>query len=427
MSPRALRSILASLLITAGAAAPARADEGKPAADEANPIAFAVAGPKGFGFRSADDRFRLFVHGLIQADFSTFLGEKPQPVRDTFALRAAGLQLDAALGSVFRGQIFANLAGSTPLVTDAWIEAEIAPWLRLRAGKFPYPISEERLTPAIALPFVGTSFATTLLPARDVGVMIHGDLGRGLLRYNLALGNGATSGAPADLDADSEKDVVARVFARPFQSTSIAPLRRLGIGVGASYGVHTGNTASPQLPVLRTYGGQVYFQYRNDMTPTGTAIANGPVTRFVPHLVWSFGPVGAYADVVVARERVDATSVTTLGWSVIPSVALTGEDASPLGFILPKRPFDLSKGHVGTVLVVGGVGSIHVSSSAFSGAADPGVAMERATVYGAGLNWYPYSGIAALASFGHTRFSAWGRAAARAPENTLIVRLQMVL
>jgi hypothetical protein len=77
---------------------------------------------------------------------TTFVGDKPAPVRDTFLLRAVGLQLDAALGKVFHGQIFANLGGEVPLVTDAWIEAEVAPWLRVRVGKFPFPISEERLT-----------------------------------------------------------------------------------------------------------------------------------------------------------------------------------------------------------------------------------------------------------------------------------------
>lgn len=66
-------------------------------------------------------------------------------------------------------------------------------------------------------------------------------------------------------------------------------------------------------------------------------------------------------------------------------------------------------------------------SAFLSGNADPRVAAQSATAYGAGLNWYPVSGLALLASYGHMVFTAYGDAPPRPNEDTLIVRFQMVL
>lgn len=392
--------------------------------------AFAVAGPSGFGMSSGSESFRLFLHWALLTDVRVFAGELPpgQLERDNLLVRFAGMQMDALLYQRFHSQIFVDFSQSKVTLYDAWMEAELYRGIKLRAGKFLYPISEERLTPGIALPFVSTSFASVLLPSRDTGVQIHGEIGGGLLKYNLALTIGAAAGFLAESDVDSDKDVVGRAYLRPFLRAGIAPLRELGIGVGASYGVHTGTVDSPLLPVLRTYGGLPFFAYRNDKTRAGTVVAGGPAARLVPHLTWSFGPVAAYADWVHERERAGRADVGCDAWSVIPSVVLTGEDAKALSYIVPKHPLDLARGHVGTMLLVGGVGGFQAGASAFqSGAADPAVAMQRANVYGGGFNWYPFSGIAVLADFGHMVFGSFGGAPARPPENTFVARFQMVL
>jgi len=47
-------------------------------------------------------------------------------------------------------------------------------------------------------------------------------------------------------------------------------------------------TDNPELPVLRTYGGQAFFMYRNDKTPAGTAVATDAIARLVPHVTWAW-------------------------------------------------------------------------------------------------------------------------------------------
>jgi len=388
---------------------------------------FALAGPKGFGFATQDGSFNLFLHWLLQSDYRAFLANVPTPDRDTFIVRFAGFRLDAILYRKVRTQIFVNFAESRVTLLDTFIEAELASWFRIRVGKFPFPITEERLTPATNLPFISTGPAAMLLPSRDTGVQILGSVANGMLSFNLALTNGAVAGILSDGDADSTKDVVARIYGRPLMKVGPGFLQQLGIGVGASTGVHRGTIDTPQTPIFFTYGGQPFFSFRRDRASGDVAIASGKVERLAPHATWSWGPIGAYADVVWTRERISDVEVPMNAWSVIPTIVLTGENASPLSFINPAHPFDLSKGHVGTVELVGGIGKIRVGSSAFPTLANPMTAMQEFRAYGAGFNWYPLSGLAVLVSYGHQVFTAAAPAANRPNEDTLVVRVQAVL
>jgi phosphate-selective porin OprO and OprP len=390
-----------------------------------NASTFAI-GSKGFGFESIDGASSFYTHWFVAGDFQSFFSTPPPGVtsRDAFIVRTAGLQLDAVVHHFVHSQMFVDFSQSKATLFDAWVQLEGAAWLKLRVGKFQFPISEERLTPPLALPFVSTGFASVLLPTRDVGVEVLGDIGHGVIRYNLAVTNGAVAGTLAESDLDSAKDAVGRIFVMPFRG-GWAPIEKLGVGFGASTGEHRGVTSAPNLPILRTYGNQVFFSYRADTS--GTALADGRVTRLVPHATWAWGPVAAYADYVHVIDHVAGATVWTDGWSVIPSIVLTGENASPLSFIMPKHPFDLAKHQLGTILITGGVGSIRVSDDAFAGAANPEAAMQRATVCGGGVNWYPFAGIAVLVDYGYMRFTPYGGYPARPTEQTMIARLEMAM
>src|SRR5262245_21371218 len=336
------RVLLAALALALPAVAEERARDDVP---------FAVAGPEGFGISSADGGSRIITHWLLQTDFRAFVGpDKPTPDRETFLLRFAGIRLDAVLERNFRAMLFANFAQNQVVLLEGWIEARLAPWMQLRAGKFPYPISEERLTPAIALPFVSNSVSAMLLPARDTGIQLLGSVADEPIDWNLALTNGAVPGGAGDLVGDSGKDVVGRVFAHPFRKLGPEPLRQLGLGVGASTGQHNGTPGNGRLLTLQTYGGQTFFSY------LPTAAASGTVQRIVPHVAWGFGPVSAYADAAWAREEISGLTVPSRAWSAIATWVLTGEPAVPLGFVVPRRPFDLAAGRLGVIELVAGAG-----------------------------------------------------------------------
>ncbi|WP_394823895.1 hypothetical protein [Pendulispora albinea] len=390
----------------------------------------AVAGPSGFGVESADGDYRLRLHWLLQTDYQAFLVDRPPGVTasSTFNVRFAALQMSAVVARRFRSQMFVDFAQGRLTLLDAWLEVDLARPLTLRVGKFLYPISEERLTPGIWLPFVSTTLASVLLPARDTGLQLYGEPIPGVLKYNVALTNGGSAGLLGDADIDAHRELTARVFGRPFAWLSPGPLTKLGLGIGASYTEHDGTVAAPELPILRTYGGQTFFAYKNDRTAAGTMTARGAAWRIVPHATWAFGPVAAYVDWVHASDDIGTATVSYDALGAVASLVLTGEDAEPLSYIVPKRPLDLAKGHLGTFLLVGGAGRLIVGSSAFrAGAVDPSAGSRITTVYGGGLNWYPVRGIAMLGSFGHMFFESFAGAPIRPDENVLIVRMQMAI
>jgi len=391
-----------------------------PATGEDQLPQFAVAGPAGFGVVSADGASMLATHWLLQSDYRAFLDRTPPtPDRGTFALRFAGLRLDAILERDFHAQLFANFADNRVTLIETWIEAKLARWARLRIGTFQFPITEERLTPGTALPFISTSVSALLLPARDTGIELLGSAGP--VSYNLAVVNGTWAAGPGGSDFDSGKDLVGRVFARPFADTALAPIRALGIGVGASVGNHTGAPDSPRLLTLSSYGGQVVFAYKSP------AAAAGRITRIAPHLTWADGPVALYADAVWTRERVVATQVASRAFSAIATVVLTGEDAAPLGFVTPRRPFDLATGNPGAIELVIGAGDVAIGDAAFPLLADPVAAMRRMTVVGLGANWFLSRGVAVLVSYGHQTFRAATGGGHRPTEDIVVARFQLVL
>ena len=146
------------------------------------------------------------------------------------------------------------------------------------------------MTPEIELPRVSFRPASLALPGSELGVQLYGEPVPKVLRYNVALVNGNEGGRVTEADPDTGKDVVGRIFVQPFGNTGLRAIEKLGIGVGASAGIHRGSPESPLTPLLRTYGGKTWFALRGG--PPTPVLAEGEVTRVVPHFVWSAGPVG---------------------------------------------------------------------------------------------------------------------------------------
>jgi len=302
-------------------------------------VPFAIAGTEGFGIVSADGASRLITHWLLQSDLRAFLSShSPTPDRETFLLRFGGMRLDATLERSFRAALFVNLAQNQVFLLEGWIEASLAPGVQLRAGKILYPISEERLTPGINLPFVSTSVAAMLLPARDTGVELFGSLAGDRIFWNLALTNGSVPGSARDAVADSGKDLVGRLYVHPFLAAGVEPLRKLGLGLGASTGGHNGTSENSRLFSLQSYGGQTFFLFA-----TG-AVASGRAQRVVPHLTWGFGPVSAYADAVWARDKISGTDVTSNAWCWTTSFVAYSGACGATHVRHPKPPARLADG-----------------------------------------------------------------------------------
>jgi hypothetical protein len=383
-------------------------------------------GARGFGFTSEDGADSLLFHMLVQPEYAGFLGSAPAGLdAHRFELGFAGLQLDATLRERFHSLVLVSFALNRVTLTDAFLEAKVTSGLTVRIGKFPTPISEERVTPRILLPWVSTSPASFLTPARVAGVEALGDVWSQRFHYDLALVSAGPGGSYADFGPVVTLELFARGFVRPFRNTAWTALSELGVGVGGSVGRRDGSLAQPSTLRLATYGGATFFAFRADGTAAGTAVASGLVARVAPHVAWSFGPVAAFADFVHEVDSLGSRRVQSEAASGTVTVSLTGDAAHAFRRSDVSTP--VGQGGFGSVQLVAGGGWVHVATDAFDALADPNVAMPTAIILGAGLNWYPVEGIGLIADYSHTSFSALAGHPSRTPEDALTIVAELRL
>lgn len=124
----------------------------------------------------------------------------------------------------------------------------------MKVGKFKTPVGLEVLVSDPATPFIERSMLSNLLPNRDLGVQLGGDLMGGRLNYALGIFNGVADGANStNTDFDEDKDVAARVMVRPFKHVAHSPLAGFSLGLGGSQGRQKsagGRTAGYRTDVL---------------------------------------------------------------------------------------------------------------------------------------------------------------------------------
>jgi phosphate-selective porin len=424
-----------AVLLVSGGSSSARGEESGPATgpQENDPNvglfrlparrgANALAGPEGFGFFSTDNRFGLMFHPLLQADADGELGRLlPGEDWSTFLARYAGLALTARIYDRFRYEMLVGFSESQLLLAQAWLDFEVTPWLHLRAGKFAFPISLERVTAPFFLPLVSVDLASSLLPSVDTGAAVWGRIGDVFL-YSLAVVNGATASVVGDIDPDSSKDVVGRVALTPFAIRGPELLRSLTVGVGGSGGSHRGTATSPQVLSLSTWGGVRYFGYQSGVVSTGDTL------RLVPQASWHSGPVSVYGELARTYDHVAGAGVTSSAWGAVATAVLTGERAAPLHAVVPARNLDLSRGHLGALELVAGGGALDVlDQGQLAARVDPKAAMRGGRMMAWGINWYPNASLRITVDLEHTWFVPLASLPALSYETLLVGRLQVVL
>src|SRR6267143_1743388 len=186
------------------------------ASDEAKSSAGVSAGKDGFSVTSADGAYQLRLKGLVQEDGRFFDQDREKPASDTFLLRRVRPILEATVAKIFDFRIMPDFGGGQTVLFDAYLEARFSPAAKLRAGKFKPPVGLERLQSASDTLFVERALPTSLVPNRDVGVQLSGDLFGSRLSYAIGAFNGAVDGGNGDADVNDGKEAAARVFVTPF-------------------------------------------------------------------------------------------------------------------------------------------------------------------------------------------------------------------
>lgn len=375
-------------------------------------------GSGGISFTSADTNFVVKLKGLVQLDSRTFFGDNElSSGNDGFVLRRARPILEATLYRDFDFAVVPELAGGTPSLLDAYANYRYRPELQLKAGKFKSPIGLEQLQVDSAGLFAERSFVSSLVPNRDVGVQLWGDLWEGGLSYAVGVFNGVGDGRNAgNTEVDDDKQVASRVFSQPFRSSDRAGLKGFGIGLGGSISQVSSNsfglpaTTGGTLPGYATDGQQQWFAY-NPLV--GTVVADGQQWRLSPQASYAWGSFGILTEYAISHQSVlnNATlrqaDLEHTGWQVGAQWVVSGEAAS-FGTIVPARPFDFHGGGWGAWQLVGRVSGLSVDERAFQGFSNPATSASEAVEWAVGVNWWLNRNARVSTSFSRTTFQGGG-------------------
>jgi phosphate-selective porin len=304
--PRAAARALVSLALLC-AAAPARAAEGWRL----------WPGP-----RYESGSFELGLVGYVQADARRY-GNWDAGDEDTGRLRARPEEFRRVRVGVegewrrLSFELVADPQDDGDELKDAFLELELAKALRVRGGHFKLPVSREFLTSAARTDFVERSqLATHLGPARDVGLMLEGELGRVQYQAGMFAGDGRTRHDRA------EATLAARLVYAPID----------GVELGVS-GTHGDVEPEPETP-----GGAPRAKGFLGEGPTGFVFfeprfVKGRRLRAGAEMAVVHGPLSVKGEYLHGREQRrgqgavfdDLPEEVVHGWSASATWLVTGE------------------------------------------------------------------------------------------------------
>jgi phosphate-selective porin OprO/OprP len=129
-------------------------------------------------------------------------------------------------------------------------------------GKFKPPIGLERRQSDNDISFVERGLRTLLVPQRDIGFQVSGDVIRSCADYAIGVSNGIAEGSLSDTAVSNHRDYASRIFLPPFLPGEKSPLEGLGVGIGVSQG----NVDSEELPSFRAFGQNAFFTFAPGVT-----------------------------------------------------------------------------------------------------------------------------------------------------------------
>jgi phosphate-selective porin OprO/OprP len=350
----------------------------------------------GIFIESADKAFSFRITGQIQADYREFLRTKDRTDIDTFLLRRARFGLEATVFKYFDFRLLPDFGQGTAIDQDAYMNIHYWNDVQFEVGRFKQPISYEQLIQDRYVPTLERSLIDQLVPARDLGAMVHGeDVFNGRLDYALSISNGEINGNSTD--TNNHKDVDARVAVRPMNDPDNWEwLRYFGVGVSGGFGIEQ----EPMNPLtLRTPDTVPFFVFNP------TVRADGLRTRLCPELTYFWGPFGFLAEYYEEHQDLRPSAVNPgahfledvpfRGYVFLSSAFLTGETRTTYSQqIFPVHNFDPCHpcSCPGAWELVFRVSHLDVGDIVYSpGAAalaNPATTANVATEYTVGFNWY---------------------------------------
>lgn len=381
-----------------------------------------VGNGKGFTVTSADKQYSFGVKAYAQADNRTFFNKKGTGNTSTFLIRTARPILDAKMTDYFNARMMWDFGQGNSRLMDAYTDIHPLPGnniVNIRLGQQKIPVGIERWESEQDTIAVERGMTTNLVPQRELGGQLYGQIIPDQLEYNLAVVNGASDLQINTGDGDNSKDVAGRIFAYPFRWAGIGAISGLGVGVAGTYGVHQGTTSAQGLTAgYQTPAQRTFFAYRS------TTFADGKQWRANPQVLYYNGPFGFIGEYVLNSQEVTRTTThATLkndAWMADVSYVLTGEDAAFDG-VKPDHNFAPANGEWGAFELVGRYSQLNVDQDAFTFFADNTVSARKAREYTAGGTWYFNPAVKLNLDYSFTTFSGGATGGLDRPDEKVIL------
>ncbi len=382
-----------------------------------------------FSLATADGRFKLGLRGYLQGDGRFFINDNTNLNGNQFLLRRVRPILEGTVFRYFDFKLMPDFGQGKTVLFDAYADANYFREARLRIGKFKAPIGLERLQSARNLFFVERGLPNDLVPTRDIGVQLFGDVLGGTFSYALGIFNGAPDRENPDGDTNDDKDFDGRIFAHPFKRTSSAPLKGLAFGVAGSYGRERGNSSSSDLPKYLSTGQATFFSYVSSSDPAKNALAFGVHSRISPQGYYFWGPAGVMVNYVASNQGAllgnKRSRFHNAAWEVVGIFAVTGEPES-YDSIVPAQNFEPWENRWGGVELVARYGVLDIDSDAFAqGFADPTKSARQAKEWVIGVNWHLNRSVKLVLDYANTDFKGGSTSGDRRSERAILSRVQL--
>jgi len=406
-----------------------------------------AAGPGGFRILALNGASEIRFRALVQADGRFWFDDTQRPQTNTFLIRRAQPWVEGRLPYGVNFMLNPDFGGGTVVLQDAYLGVDIDDAFKLRFGKYRPPYGLERLQPTSNLSFVEFGLPTLLTPNRDVGAMAYGDVFSRFAGYAAGIFNGVPDNGSADLDADSQKEFVGRIYLRPFEPIADHALGRLFVGVATTFGRDYGSPSNPNVstptstPAYKTPGQITDFSYiaaATGVTPTyaNTVVANGPHNRYGAYLYEAIGPLGIMGEYYVSDQEVGRAGFPNLwihnkAFQAQATYIFFGADAS-YDYVHVRSPFEPAKGNFGALELGVRAGHLSIDPAAFPNYASPTGSVRGATEETVGLNWYWSDNAKFVLNWDHTDFQGGAKTAPellighRESENVWLLRAQIV-
>jgi len=375
-----------------------------------------------FTIRSGEGDFILRIGADFQVDNRTFPGASLLPLTDQILIRRARPTISGTLYKYVDFYVRPDFGQGQTVLYEAYAQLNYFSRFNLRAGKFKPPVGLERLQSDDDTSFVERGLPTLLVPSRDIGYQLSGDIIRNRVSYAVGVFNGVPDNSLSDASMSDHRDYAARIFLTPFQPESHSKLYGLGVGIGASSGSVDGLT----LPAYKTFGQNTFFTFASNV------ISAGHRTRLAPQAYYYLGPFGIFTEYTLSEEGFQKGTVrrniALRSWQVQASYILTGEK-KVFGTLVPRKAFNPHEHGWGAFELAVRVGDFSVEQGIYNyGFATAATSPRRAHEWVGGCNWYLNRMLRISVDYANTNFGGGASAAAggnRPSERVFINRFQV--